>query len=494
MTLPPRSEIQAAIARKRQELERAARRARLEEIRANCETFAGFVKEAWHVLEPNNPLKWNWHLQVLCDHLEAITWGHIRPRLIVNIPPGSSKSMIVSVLWQAWEWGPCGLTSNRFLTSSFELGNVKRDTRKTRDLILSEWFQDLWPIRFSREGELSFANDNTGTREGVAFKSITGKRGDRVIIDDPHSLDGAESDVERNKATRRFVEGGLNRLNDQMTSALVVVMQRLHETDLTGVLLARGGFIHLYIPMEFEIERPCSTELPWRDPRTEDGELMDPGRFPPAAIAELKTGNSFSWAGQYQQRPTAREGGMFKRSWFPIVEAAPVQARRVRAWDFASTQKKAGNNPDWTVGIKVSEAGGIFYVEHVIRFRDTPAEVDRILLQTARADGYGVTVRTPKDPGQAGVAQSDTHVKMLAGFDIKPEKPTGDKEMRARPAAAQAQAGNVRLVAGDWTEAFLDEICVFPASAFDDQVDAFADAINELALGSSYDASLDWVA
>jgi hypothetical protein len=278
-------------------------------IRGRCQKFSSFVKEAWHILEPTNPLKWSWHLDALCDHLEAISRGTLFPRVIFNVPPGSSKSMICSVFWQAWEWGPLGKPSIRFLTTSFELDNVTRDTRKTRDLIRSDWFQALWNLPLVRAGETSFANAETGTREGAAFVSVMGKRGDRVVVDDPHSLKGAESEAERTTTTRLFLEGGLNRLNDQMASAIVIVMQRVHETDLTGMLLAHSlGFIHVMIPMEFEVSRRCETPLPWRDPRRWDGELMDPVRMPPAAIAPLKKVSSYAWAGQYQQRPAPREG------------------------------------------------------------------------------------------------------------------------------------------------------------------------------------------
>lgn len=469
-----------------EERERRAARRRLrddfEGVRSRCQTFSGFVKEAWHVLEPTNPLKWSWHLDAMCEHLEAISRGHMSPWLVINVPPGSSKSTIVSVMWQAWEWGPLGRPSSRFLTTSFEEENVKRDTRKTRDLIASPWFQALWPdVVFIRKGETSFANSATGTREGVPFASITGKRGDRVVIDDPHSLDGAESETERNKATRRFLEGGLNRVNDQTTSAIVVVMQRLHEADLTGVLLSRQlGFVHLMIPMEFEPERRCVTAIGWKDPRAFDGELMDPVRMPREAVERLKSVSAYAWAGQYQQRPTAREGGLFKRAWFEVVGAAPAVAQRVRAWDLAATTGQSG---DWTVGVRMSrDAQGVFYVEHVERFRGTPSEVERAIFGHAATDPPGTAIRLPQDPGQAGKAQAQTLVSKLAGRDVKATPVTGSKAVRATPAAAQAEAGNVKIVAAPWNEAFLEEIGAFPAATHDDQVDAFADALNALAL------------
>ncbi|WP_448952143.1 phage terminase large subunit [Labrys neptuniae] len=463
--------------RDQQDLERNA-----EAIRQRCKSFAGFVKEAWPILEPNIPLVWGWHMQAMCDHLEAITFGRLHPWIIINVPPGSSKSMIVSVLWQAWEWGPCGMRAMRFLTSSFDMVNVTRDTRKTRDLVLSEWYQQLWPeVRLTRTGETSFANDNTGSREGIAFKSITGKRGDRWCIDDPHSVVGAESATDREKAVRNFLEGGLNRVNDQVKSAIVVVMQRLHEGDLTGALLSRQlGFIHLMIPMEFEPERRCETPLPWHDPRTYDGELMDPVRMPRGAVDKLKNISQFSWAGQYQQRPTAREGGMFKRAWFEgqIIDAAPAHTQWVRHWDLAATK---GGNGARTAGVKMGRSpDGRFIVGHVVKDRLDGAGVRRLIKTTAEVDGTFVPISLPQDPGQAGKVQAADLVAMLAGYTVTAEPETGDKATRADPFAAQCAVGNVLLVRGEWNESYIDELCLFPGGTIKDQVDGSSGAFGWL--------------
>jgi predicted phage terminase large subunit-like protein len=451
-------------------------------IRQRCETFSGFVREAWHVLEPTNPLKWSWHLDAMCEHLEAISRGKMSPWLAINVPPGSSKSTIVSVMWQAWEWGPLGRPSSRFLTTSFEEENVKRDTRKTRDLIASDWYQALWPdVVFIRKGETSFANSATGTREGVPFASITGKRGDRVVIDDPHSLDGAESETERNKATRRFLEGGLNRVNDQTTSAIVVVMQRLHEADLTGVLLSRQlGFVHLMIPMEFEPERRCSTAIGWRDPRSFDGELMDPVRMPREAVERLKGVSAYAWAGQYQQRPAAREGAMFKRHWFEgkIIRQAPAGTVWVRHWDLAATAKKTSAR---TAGVKMGRTpDGKYVVGHVTKTQDEGAAVRSLILGTAQVDGRECEISLPQDPGQAGKVQKQDMIAMLAGFNARAQPETGDKITRAEPFSAQCEAGNVFLVEGAWINDYLDELCMFPAGMFKDQVDASSGAFGRL--------------
>ena len=493
LTLPQKREYlallerKAELARHREAAEaREAERRRLERdffaIRERCESLAGFVREAWRVLEPNTPLVWNWHLDALCLHLEAVTDGRIN-RLAVNIPPGSSKSMIVSVLWPAWEWGPRGLRSMRYLTTSFAEDSVKRDTRKHRDLTLSDWYRSLWPeVVLVRTGEMSFANQDTGTREGTAFGSLTSKRGNRLIIDDPHSTKTAESDTERASTVRQFREGSLNRLNDQERDAIVVVMQRLHEQDVTGALMKLGlGFVLLMLPMEFEPQRRCSTSIGWTDPRTEEGELLDPVRFPRKVVDDLKKGlGSYAYAGQYQQRPAPRDGGLFKRSWLPVVDALPNDiVSWCRAWDIGAT--KGGGDP--TAGVKVGRArDGTFYVTDVFRGQESPSEVERTIMAMASMDGSNVAIRLPQDPGAAGKAYAQTLVKMLAGYPVKAVPPTGDKTTRATPSAAQAEAGNVRLLRGGWNEQFIDELCTFPAGAHDDQVDAFADAVNELAL------------
>jgi predicted phage terminase large subunit-like protein len=475
----------------REEQERREFESNLETIRKRCATLAGFVREAWHVLEPEAKYVHNWHIDAICQHLEAVTDGRIN-RLLVNVPPGSSKSLIVSVMWPAWEWGPCGRRSLRYLATAFNEGPVKRDTRKSRDLIASEWYGRLWPdVRLTRTAETSFANASTGTREGVPFGSLTSQRGDRLIIDDPHSTETAESDTERLNTTRKFREGAVNRLNDQEKSAIVVIMQRLHEQDISGVITSLGmDYVHLMLPMEFDPSRSCETAIGFRDPRTDDGQLLDPSRFPRATVDKLERDmGSYAYSGQYQQSPTPRSGGMFQRGDFGIVDAVPAGGRRVRAWDFAASQQKPGKQPDWTVGIRMLLVKDTFYIEDVLRGRWSASDVETRLKNTASQDGQGITIRMPQDPGAAGKADSETKIKLLKGYPVIVKPISGDKATRARPASAQAEAGNVKLVRGAWNDTFLSEICSFPNGTFDDQLDAFADALNELALGSSYDWS-----
>lgn len=473
--------IRAEKARRAAEAERERVARDAEKIRASCRTLAGFVREAWPVLHPGTPYIHGWHIDAICAHLEAITDGRIN-RLLINVPPGTMKSLLVSVFWPAWEW--TFRPELQYLTTSYSEAYVKRDSRRMRDLVSSEWYQALWPLSLPRTAEISFENSRRGFREGKPFASLTGGRGDRVIIDDPHSTETAESEADRNTAIRVFRESVPTRLNDPERSAIIVIMQRLHEEDVSGQILKLGlGYEHLMLPMEFEPERRCRTSIGFEDPRTEEGELLFPERFPRHVVERDKVPmGSYAVAGQFQQRPAPRSGGMFQRGDFEIVDAVPAGAKRCRAWDFAATVPKAGKQPDWTVGLRMAYVGGIFYVEDVRRDRWSPGDVEKNLKATASQDGTGVRIRIPEDPGAAGKADAATKVKLLAGYDVTVVRPTGDKATRAKPASAQAEAGNVKLVRGPWNEAFLDEVCSFPNGQHDDQVDAFADALNELAL------------
>jgi phage terminase large subunit-like protein len=282
-------------------------------VRARCErSLVAFVREAWHVLEPATQYVPSWHIEAVCAHLEAVSHGLIT-RLLINIPPGSMKSLLVSSFWPAWEWGPRSMMAMRYLTTSFAEIAVGRDCRRMRDLILSDWYRKHWPdVQLKRVGEFSFENSMTGSRDGIPFGSLTSKRGDRLIIDDPHSVIKAESKLERLTTVRKFREGAINRLNDQKRSAIVVVMQRLHSGDISGEILDTNmGYTALILPMEYESGRHCRTDLGFSDPRSVEGELLCPKRWDRGVIDDLKRDmGPVGYASQYQQRPVPRGGGI----------------------------------------------------------------------------------------------------------------------------------------------------------------------------------------
>lgn len=448
------------------------------------ESFAEFAKMAWHVLEPGTELKWGWSLDAICEHLTAVTDGEIL-RLLMNVPPGCMKSLLTGVLWPAWEWGPRNMPGMRYLGTAHKQDLAVRDNLKARRLIQSEWYQERWPVQLTgdQNAKTKFENVHTGFREAMAFTSLTGARGDRLTIDDPLSVDGANSEADLHAAEITFTESLPTRVNNDK-SAIVVIMQRLHERDTSGIILKRElGYEHLCLPMRFEIERRCSTSIGFVDPRVNDGDLLFPERFPEKTVAELeKTLGSYAAAGQLQQRPAPRDGGMFKRAWFSVVRAIPKGTTFVRGWDLAATEG-AG---DYTVGVKIGHMpNGRFIIADVQRDRLSAAGVDRLLLNTASQDGYACDISIPQDPGQAGKSQASYLVGQLAGYNIKTSTESGSKETRANPLAAQAEAGNVDILEAPWNDIFIGELCIFP-NGTKDQVDAASRAFNELALGSRF--------
>jgi predicted phage terminase large subunit-like protein len=486
--LPP---AQVELQRRRIEAQRRDVERRGDEIRKNCETFSGFVKEAWHVVEPIHPLRWGWALDAMAEHVDYALQGQIL-RLLMNVPPGMMKSLMVCVFAQAWEWGPAKRPGSSYLSASWNGDFATRDSRKTRDLLQSAWYQSLWPnVKLTRTAEDDFANSSFGTRVAKPFVGLTSGRADRLVWDDPHSTEKAESDAEIARATRVLRESVPTRINDPVRSIIIGIMQRLRENDCSGVIEQLGlNYTRLVLPMEFEPERRCHTVLglengqtvTFTDPRTEEGELLFPERFPRDVVERDKLSlGEYGTAGQFQQRPVPREGGEFKRHWFEIIETCPAGGRFTRAWDLAAT--KGGG--DWTVGVLMKMLGGIYYVLDVVRLQGSPAEVDSAIKTQATQDAafYGkrdYRVRLPQDPGAAGKSQKASHSALLDGFTFSILPVTGDKVTRARPLASQAGAGNVKILKGPWNTVFLDELCTFPNAFNDDQVDAVADAYNDL--------------
>ena len=181
------------------------------------------------------------------------------------------------------------------------------------------------------------------------------------------------------------------------------------------------------------------------------------------------------------------EGALAQRQWFQIVDAAPANAQQVRHWDFAATEAKLNSDdPDYTAGARLSVADGVYYIEDMQRQRLGPADVERLIIQTAQTDGYEVTIGVEQEPGASGKSMAANYVRLLAGWNVKPTPVSGDKVTRALPWLAQAEAGNVRLVRGVWNEAFLDEVSFFPVGPHDDMIDAVSGAFSLLSNSLSW--------
>jgi predicted phage terminase large subunit-like protein len=445
-----------------------------------------FIRRAWSVLEPGQPYVHGWHIDAMAKHLEAVTAGQIT-RLLINIPPGTMKSLMTGVLWPAWEWGPRGLAHLRFIGASHEATLATRDNLRMRRLIQSEWFQGLWPLAFTgdQNEKTYFENERTGWRQSCAVKSMTGRRGDRVAWDDPHSVEDAHSKAALAEAERVFAETLPTRLNNPDRSAIVVTMQRLHESDISGLILARElGYDHLCLPMEWEAPRKA-TSIGYVDPRTEVGELLFPARFPRVVVdRDKKVMGAYAVAGQMQQRPAPATGSEFQPDLIEIVDAIPAgPIQRVRGWDLAATEG-AG---DYTAGVRLGRLqDGRFIIDAAVREQFGTTKRDQLIKATAAADGHGrVTQSLPQDPGQAGKGQIAALTGMLAGHHVHASPETGDKVVRARPLASQVNAGNVLMLRGPWNKPLIEELRLFPSGLHDDQVDAASRAFNGLMLPTS---------
>jgi len=440
-----------------------------------------FIKRAWPILEPGQPYAHGRHLDAIAQHLEAVTAGQIN-RLLINIPPGTMKSMATAVFWPAWEWGPRGMPHMRFIGASHEEGLATRDNMKMRRLVQSEWFQRLWPTPLvnDQNQKTVFENLSTGWRQSCPVGSMTGRRGDRVLWDDPHSVEDAHSPARLEGANRIFRETLPTRLNNPDSSAIIIVMQRLHTKDISGEIIDGDlGYEHLCLPMEYEAPRKA-TSIGFTDWRTDPGELLFPARFPRDVVErDKRIMGAYATAGQFQQRPAPATGGEFQPDLITTVDAIPAgPVQWCRGWDLGATEG-AG---DYTAGVKLGKlADGRFIVADARRERFATAKRDAYIKATASGDGMGRTKQSiPQDPGQAGKGQVAAFAALLAGHVVKFSPETGDKVVRARPLASQINAGNVLMLRGPWNKDFTDELRLFPNGSNDDQVDGASRAFNEL--------------
>lgn len=459
----------------------------LETIRAEKARrhLVDFIRQAWPILEPETPYRHGWHVDAIAEHLEAVSRGEIR-KLLINVPPGHMKSLSVCVFWPAWHW--IHQPHFRWLFASYSAHLSTRDGNRMRMLVESDWFRRHFGARFelTKATEPYIANDKQGFRVNTSVGGVgTGERVHCVVNDDLVRANDADSDAARATALKHM-RAMSTRGVDPETFAQVLIMQRVHEDDPAGWAIEQGGWEKLILPAEYEPDRRCVTSIGFSDPRTEPGELLWPEMFGPDEIADIKTAlGSYEAAAQLQQSPAPPGGGLFKVEKLGTIDALPVGVRWARGWDFAATEPKPGKKPDWTVGALVGKApDGRIIIADINRFQGSPLTVEQAVLATAQADGAEIPINGPKDPGQAGVAQALRMTQMLAGWDVEFTPETGAKAVRAKPLAAQMEAGNVFMLRGPWNKAFKDELAMFPNGANDDQSDAAARAFNKLTADS----------
>jgi predicted phage terminase large subunit-like protein len=446
--------------------------------------LARFVVNAWRVLESSTPYAPGSHIDAICEHLTAVTEGKIR-NLVINMPPRHMKSLLVSVFWPCWEWTTTPET--RWIFSSYAQGLATRDSLKCRRLILSPWYQRLYGDKFQLAADQNqkrrFENDHTGYRLATSVGGLgTGEGGDRIVVDDPHNVREAESEKLRSRTLSWWDETMASRGNNPKTVARVVVMQRVHQDDLSGHVLAQGGYEHLCLPAEYEGSKYV-TCIGWRDSRQEIGELLCPNRFGPAELAELKLRlGSRAAAGQLQQRPAPAEGAIFKKAWFENrYKTMPAFARVATFWD---TALKAKEDNDETACITVGvSAEGFPYVLGAVHGRWETPEVIRFFVKQATwfkqicGDSYIGDYVEDKVSGTTLMQCLRRDRPDLMVIPIKVEQ---DKVSRAHGVAPICEAGRVLLpdpsvfpASRQWVDDLIASLTSFPAAKHDDLTDAF---------------------
>lgn len=462
---------------------------RLEVERELCRrSLYEFARRVWHVLEPGRAFKDNWHIRAICEHLEAVSRGEIH-RLLINVPPRHMKSLLVSVIWPVWDW--LSTPSRQFLTASYVQKLSTRDALKSRQIIQSPWFQarfaDIVQLGRDQNEKQRYQNTRMGHRIAISTSGGVGEGGDFLIADDPQNTDEMNSSAYI-EATSDWWNNTFNqRLNDQNDGAIVLTMQRLSEADICSLAIAEGGWEHLMLPAEYESARACTTSLGFKDPRTEEGELLWPNRIGRAALDKMKLRlGSFGTAGQLQQRPAPRGGGILKRDHYRKIarKDLPEFFHYAISWDTAATDNEANDPTGVTVWGLSSEPGrqGIFKLGQLEEWLDAPS-LERRIPDYARCWPAGAEhlIETAGPTGLALYQLVRSKHPTLPLTPIDPKKLGGGKTERAHLAAVYLEAGLVWLVEDDPdNEKFLSMSDAFPKCKPRDVVDSAIQAILHL--------------
>lgn len=491
----------------------------LTERELGMRSFRDFQQMSWPIVEPGVDMVSGWGTDALTDHAQALAKGEIED-LLVNIPPRRTKSTIFSVQLPAWIW--TWAPSEQIMSCSYGQDLAERDSRNARQLIQSDWYQKRWGDKFKMLGDQNakkfYQNDKNGSRQAVSVEKGTGKGGNVILVDDPHNVFEAESEVKLKAAIRWWGETMSTRGNNPLKLRRGIIMQRIGVGDLSDYVLREDeGWVHLNLPSRYqeggkcivEIRHSCSqnvvrtdsrtnevaevlhdegTPIGFKDPRKKVGELLDPVRFPEKATKKIERGlGEHATRAQMEQAPGPRSGGMFMVDRLVLVKELPPGLVKVtRGWDKAAThgdEEKAA--PCSTAGVKLGRyANGRFIIIHVHKGDYSTDEREAAMLAQATLDGIATRIVHEQEPGSGGLDSARDTSRNLAGFNVSKKTATGSKVTRANPFARAMERGDVDLLEGEWNQVYLDEMRTWPAKGRKkDQGDASAVAYNDLALG-----------
>jgi len=452
-----------------------------------CEmSFYEFFKAAWIVVEPAVPLSTNWHHKYICDLLQEECERVIaqKPKtkdIIINVPFRSTKSLIVTVMFPVWAW--IRSPKLRFITSSYSATLSIELATKSRDIIFSDWFKrrwgDVFHIKKDQNLKERYENNFVGMRRATSVGgTVTGQGGDFLIVDDPLSPQMASSATERENANEWYRTTFYSRLNQPDIGVRIIIMQRVHEEDLTGFLLSketRLKYKHICIPAKSgdgNIKPPYlekyydkDTQLFWED------------RFSQRTLDDYKSAlGSYGYAGQLQQTPTPLDSGMIHKDWFKIDRYRVDEAIVNFVIDPAYTADQK-NDPSALLAYTYKENRWQI-IDCVNVYKEFP-ELVKFIQQWVQKNGYTNRSRIYVEPKASGKSIVQTLVRET-GLNVKEDKPpTKDKVARVSDVSASLESGRVSLLNGDWNDEFLDQLAKFPAAKHDDMVDCLVMAVNK---------------
>jgi len=456
-------------------------------IRSICEdSFYDFVKEFWSEIINEDPV-WNWHIEYLCTELQKVGENLLEGKsklydLLINIPPGTTKSTIISQMFPAWMW--IRMASCRFICATHTDSLTVKLSQLSKDIIKSEKYQRIFPeirVRKDTDNKAHFKNTKGGERISTSVGAkVTGNHAHFIIIDDPLDPEQALSEADMKKANR-FVQTVLpSRKVSKERSVMILLMQRLHQDDPSArwmVKMEKGQKIkHICLPAtKSDKIRPAKLARKYVD------NLLDPIRLNEQALLDAEADlGQYAYAGQFDQHPVPAGGGMFKTANLQKRDKAPRiwKQRRVRYWDKAGTQ----DGGCFSAGVLMGQdMQGNFWILHVNKGQWGTDEREDQIEGTAETDQTLVRIGLEQEPGSGGKESAEATVKRLAGFSVKVDRPVGNKIYRADPFSVQVNRGNVYILNREWTQDFIDEMKYFPNSKYKDQIDAGSGAFAMLA-------------
>jgi predicted phage terminase large subunit-like protein len=450
--------------------------------------LAFFVKKCFRTLEPNVELKWGWHLDLICLYLEAVYRKEVR-RLIINIPPRNLKSITANVAFPAWCWTQDDTT--KFMSASYKAELSIKHNVDTRRIVNSGWYQKYFGIQLAgdQNTKTKIETVNRGVKECGTMKSPpTGSGANIICVDDPHNTKESESEVERVKVCEGFGGDFETRLNDKKRDVIFVIMQRLHEEDLSGFLLKKKikdkqMWQHLCIPVK--ADKDYTYYYPNSDKVFhvyKKGEILNEALEDQEVIDGLKVSlGSYAFAGQYMQNPAPAGGGMFKQIWWKRWKVLPKMQYRQIFGDTAQEIKKENDYSVfqcWGLGID----GNAYLIDQIRGKWEAPellrTAIDFWNKHVVETNGKLRNMVVEKKVSGSGLIQTIQRDYKIPILPILPDK---DKITRAAGVVSQIEAGFVYIPENaPWVSDFIHETSLFPNASHDDQVDVLDYALDTI--------------